>query len=141
MTTNNTDFRRLVPGEDGEDGTNGLDGEDGAPGLSAYEIAVNDGFVGTEEEWLDSLQAQLRETFETVSKNPHSYPYNVNFVDGVPETIVYDTGSDTITKTITFTNGKPTSIELSGDLPDGIDITKTIEYNTNEINISYSGGN
>ena len=27
-------------------------------GLSAYEIAVKNGFVGTEEEWLVSLQAQ-----------------------------------------------------------------------------------
>lgn len=29
----------------------------GAPGLSAYEIAVQEGFVGTEQEWLDSLAA------------------------------------------------------------------------------------
>lgn len=27
----------------------------GANGLSAYELAVDNGFVGTEEEWLDSL--------------------------------------------------------------------------------------
>ena len=33
----------------------GLGGIPGTPGLSAYEIAVNDGFVGTEEEWLLSL--------------------------------------------------------------------------------------
>lgn len=30
-------------------------GADGADGLSAYEIAVNSGFVGTEQEWLNSL--------------------------------------------------------------------------------------
>ncbi len=34
----------------GENGTIGVDG------LSAYEIAVNNGFVGTESQWLDSLQ-------------------------------------------------------------------------------------
>ena len=34
-------------------GTNGQDGEDG---LSAYELAVNNGFIGTETEWLASLQ-------------------------------------------------------------------------------------
>ena len=34
-----------------------LKGEPGKDGLSAYEIAViNHGFVGTEEEWLDSLR-------------------------------------------------------------------------------------
>lgn len=34
---------------------NSLQGDDGANGLSAYEIAVENGFVGTELEWLDSL--------------------------------------------------------------------------------------
>lgn len=31
-------------------------GGGGANGLSAYEIAVKNGFEGTEQEWLDSLQ-------------------------------------------------------------------------------------
>lgn len=35
--------------------TSGADGADGADGLSAYEIAVNNGFIGTEVEWLASL--------------------------------------------------------------------------------------
>jgi len=43
-------------GTPGADGAPGADGEDGAPGLSAYEIAVADGFVGTESQWLDSLK-------------------------------------------------------------------------------------
>jgi hypothetical protein len=30
----------------------------GAPGASAYEIAVANGFVGTEQEWLDSLEGE-----------------------------------------------------------------------------------
>ena len=29
---------------------------EGAPGKSAYEIAVENGFEGTEEEWLESLK-------------------------------------------------------------------------------------
>lgn len=33
----------------------GPPGEVGEPGLSAYEVAVTEGFVGTEAEWLDSL--------------------------------------------------------------------------------------
>lgn len=28
---------------------------EGAPGKSAYEIAVENGFIGSEEEWLESL--------------------------------------------------------------------------------------
>jgi len=38
-------------------GENGQDGKDGADGQSAYEIAVLHGFIGTEQEWLDSLKA------------------------------------------------------------------------------------
>lgn len=37
-------------------GCSGDDGDDGAPGKSAYQIAVDNGFTGTEQEWLDSLQ-------------------------------------------------------------------------------------
>ena len=37
----------------GADGKNGVDGKDGK---SAYEIALANGFVGTEEEWLESLK-------------------------------------------------------------------------------------
>lgn len=39
----------------GPAGQDGADGQDGAPGKSAYEIAVEDGYSGTIEEWLESL--------------------------------------------------------------------------------------
>lgn len=32
----------------------------GVPGESAYEIAVRNGFIGTEEEWLESLHAGFK---------------------------------------------------------------------------------
>lgn len=41
-----------------KNGTNGLDGTNGQDGKSAYEIAVDNGFVGTETEWLESLKGQ-----------------------------------------------------------------------------------
>lgn len=41
-----------APGVDGKDGAPGADGADGA---SAYEVAVANGFVGSEAEWLASL--------------------------------------------------------------------------------------
>ena len=53
--TNGTDGK---DGIDGEDGTDGKDGADGKDGLSAYEIALNNGFVGTESEWLASLKGK-----------------------------------------------------------------------------------
>ena len=54
-----------APGRDGRDGKNGKDGKDGAPGRdgndgkSAYSIAVEHGFAGSETEWLDSLKADI----------------------------------------------------------------------------------
>ena len=47
-----------VDGKDGIDGKDGADGKDGENGLSAYEIAVQNGFVGTESEWLASLKGK-----------------------------------------------------------------------------------
>ena len=44
-----------APGPQGPAGTNGLDGAPGTNGLSAYEVAVAGGFVGTEADWLASL--------------------------------------------------------------------------------------
>lgn len=52
ITYSNGDSTNLgkIVGKDGLDGTNGLNG------LSAYEIAKNGGFIGTEEDWLKSLK-------------------------------------------------------------------------------------
>ena len=48
-----------LPGKDGKNGADGLpghDGIDGTDGKSAYIIAVEHGFTGTETEWLQSLK-------------------------------------------------------------------------------------
>lgn len=45
-----------VPGEPGADGAPGADGQDGADGLSAYQLAAQEGFVGTLSEWFASLK-------------------------------------------------------------------------------------
>ncbi len=43
-------------GTNGKDGVNGTNGKDGVDGKSAYEIAVKNGFKGTEEAWLEALK-------------------------------------------------------------------------------------
>lgn len=49
------------PGPPGDDGAPGPPGDDGAPGapggsgLSAYEVAVSNGFIGDQAAWLASL--------------------------------------------------------------------------------------
>ena len=48
-----------LPGKDGQNGADGLPGRDGIDGIdgkSAYIIAVEHGFSGTETEWLQSLK-------------------------------------------------------------------------------------
>lgn len=42
-------------------------GEDGKDGKSAYEIAVINGFVGTESEWLDSLNGSANLTLDDIT--------------------------------------------------------------------------
>lgn len=36
----------------------GVDGKDGANGKSAYELAVDNGYKGTEQDWLESLKGE-----------------------------------------------------------------------------------
>ena len=45
-------------GIDGQNGVDGTDGKDGIDGKSAFEIAKENGFVGTETEWLESLKGE-----------------------------------------------------------------------------------
>lgn len=52
-------------GDTGAAGADGQDGADGADGASAYEIAVDNGFEGTELQWLASLVGATGATGET----------------------------------------------------------------------------
>ena len=55
---NGIDGKNGADGINGADGKDGTNGKDGANGLSAYEIAVQYGFKGTESEWLESLKGE-----------------------------------------------------------------------------------
>ena len=46
-----------IKGADGHTPVKGVDYVDGIDGKSAYEIALDNGFVGTEKEWLESLKS------------------------------------------------------------------------------------
>ena len=54
--TNGTNGTNGKDGVDGKDGRDGIDGTNGTNGKSAYEIAKDNGFVGSEDDWLDSLK-------------------------------------------------------------------------------------
>ena len=47
-----------IQGEKGDKGDPGADGADGVDGKSAYEVAVENGFVGDETAWLASLKGE-----------------------------------------------------------------------------------
>lgn len=68
------------------------------------------------------------ETFESVSKNLKNYSAALNYTGENLTSIVYNTGSGTITKTFNYTGENLTSIVLSGATPDGISLTKTFIY-------------
>ena len=51
-----------IAGRDGRDGLNGVNGTNGTNGLSAYQVAVANGFTGTEQAWLESIKGTTGET-------------------------------------------------------------------------------
>jgi len=59
----------------------GSDGDDGSDGDSAYEVAVANGFVGTEEEWLESLKGDPGQD-STVPGPPGDSAYEVAVENG-----------------------------------------------------------
>lgn len=65
-------------GEDGKDGTDGNNGNNGANGKSAYELAVKNGFVGTEQEWLESLKVD-----KTVADVSYNEAINIGLLSSV----------------------------------------------------------
>jgi hypothetical protein len=112
--------------------SNGTTGADGVDGLSAYQIAVNNGFVGTETEWLASLKGDkgdtgsVNQSYTSVSAVSNIYNLDLNNQTIVNFTI--ETG-DTVAKTITFSNIPSTANTI-------ISLTVLLKY-TNTATISY----
>ena len=53
----------------GDPGPQGPQGPQGGTGKSAYQIAVDNGFVGTESEWLESLKGDLSDSLDKGIRN------------------------------------------------------------------------
>ena len=106
--------------------------ERGPQGYSAYEVAVRNGFTGTEEEWLSTLGGSddyFKQYFEYYSKNLQSYPFSIQYESDKISSITYDTGSQEVIKTFNYTLGILTSIVLSGGLPQSLSLrTKELVY-------------
>ena len=146
--------QRGTPGADGQDGAPGADGADGAPGadgadgISAYQVAVNNGFVGTETEWLASLVGAAGADGEAGEQGiqgfqgdgliigtvtPGAGPGDVTTFDILSVDIDPTTGQPVdpaVTTTITIQPGAP-GLDGTSDLPDaptGIDENDTVDY-------------
>lgn len=65
-------------------------GYNGNNGASAYDIAVANGFVGTEQQWLDSLKATDNNFIwnQSVATSTWNIPYNSSY--GIPIVTILD---------------------------------------------------
>lgn len=93
---NGTQDIDLLNGADGINGTNGDDGK------SAYQIAINNGFEGTEQEWIESLKGQNGNNGVSPTIDPETKHWIIGEVDtGVlaEAQITNETGEIFVTKT------------------------------------------
>lgn len=94
-------------------------------GLSAYEIAVRNGFVGTEAEWLVSLIGETGNGIESTTLND-DYTLTIVFTDGTTYTTSSIRGAEGHSPIITATkNNGTTTVYIDGvavaSINDGID--------------------
>lgn len=83
----------------------------------------------TEDELALKVNADEIKTFEAYAKNLFDCPIAATTRTGERlDSVTYQIGSDTYTKTLNYTGDKITSVVLSGSIPSGIPTTKTITY-------------
>ena len=97
-----------LPGKDGKNGADGLPGRDGIDGIdgkSVYIIAVEHGFSGTENEWLQSLKGA--DGRDGVTPDMSDYATKADIADlqeqirqisGISYISVFESGSDALQK-------------------------------------------
>lgn len=112
-----TEWLESLKGVDGKDGVNGKDGcdvrngadglpgRDGIDGKSAYIIAVEHGFTGTENEWLQSLKGS--DGKDGITPDMSNYATKADIADlqeqirqifGISYISVFESGSDVLQK-------------------------------------------
>ncbi len=112
-----SDGRDGVDGKDGANGLPGKDGIDGEPGVngtdgkSAYIIAVEHGFTGTETEWLASLKGAdgknapevdlsnyaTKDELQKLEENAAYLENLINNSTSVSYTVLFESGTDALT--------------------------------------------
>lgn len=97
-----------LPGKDGKSGADGLPGRDGIDGIdgkSAYIIAVEHGFSGTENEWLQSLKGADGRDGVTLDMSDYATKADIaelqeqiRQMSGISYISVFESGSDALQK-------------------------------------------
>ena len=94
-----------IPGHNGFDGKNGVDGINGSDGKSAYIIAVEHGFTGTEDDWLQSLKGADGKDGITPDMSAYATKTDIaelqkqiKSISGISYISVFESGSDTLQK-------------------------------------------
>ena len=102
------DGKEGLPGKDGADGLpgrDGIDGINGSDGKSAYIVALEHGFTGTEDDWLQSLKGA--DGKNGITSDMSSYATKTDIADlqkqiesisGISYISVFESGSDTLQK-------------------------------------------
>ena len=76
---NGKDGRNGKDGKDGINGRNGKDGSDGKDGKSAYEMAKEKGFIGSESQYLESLEGtDGKTTFIAYATGPNGEGFSLS---------------------------------------------------------------
>ena len=105
-------------GSDGRNGANGKDGSNGKDGLSAYQIAVQNGYVGTQSQWIASLKGAKGDSgtngnngwspnFRIVSRSDDSVLELFEWIGGTgtkPTTTGYLSGTGIVANILNATN-------------------------------------
>ena len=92
-----------VPGKDGDQGKKGDTGDQGntgRDGKTAFEVAVDNGFQGTEQEWLDSLKGEPGDD------------YDQQITDLTSEVTTLKAQVDKLQKNITFNSTAPANPDV-----------------------------
>lgn len=83
------------------------DGLDGADGKSAYQIAVSLGYVGTEQEWIDSLKSDNAPQIDDTSTTATDKVWSAKKVNDSLVDIKDELGIENIPKLINFNDAIP----------------------------------
>ena len=121
-------------GEPGEPGKDGIDGRDGADGKSAYLLAVEHGYSGSESEWLTSLKGEKGDAGERGEKGDpgeqgipgEKGDTGADGKDGFSPIAAVAKDGSVVTITITDVNGTTTVTLTEGAAVDLTPYAKTV---------------